>query len=254
MQLDHLVATEDGQKRIDEIEVGDKVWAYNIFTGETELKEVLTVYVHDDETEILHLHTTAGDVDTTTNHPFYVLGRGWVAAGDLNEGDEVYLIDGSTAYVTGAELERFTEPVTVYNLEVADLHTYFVGEKSILVHNDYDTTVPEEVNAFGNASGPRDPRADIDFGVNSTSDTVGIGGDLRHGASTYTTDYLDDCGLNGHYWKLPSGTKLPDGLDVIPGSTHKQGHRSIIPTKEMSLGDFIELFKKLPWEHGGKKK
>ncbi|MBP5432696.1 MAG: hypothetical protein J6Y81_10370 [Ruminococcus sp.] len=120
---------------MDEIEVGDKVWAYNIFTGETELKEVLTVYVHDDETEILHLHTTAGDVDTTTNHPFYVLGRGWVAAGDLNEGDEVYLIDGSTAYVTGAELERFTESVTVYNLEVVDLHTYFVGDTSILVHN-----------------------------------------------------------------------------------------------------------------------
>ena len=138
MQLDHLVATEDGQKRIDEIEVGDKVWAYNIFTGETELKEVLTVYVHYDETEILHLHTTAGDVDTTTNHPFYVLSRGWVAAGDLKEGDEVYLIDGSTAFVTGAELERFTEPVTVYNLEVADLHTYFVGDTSILVHNQYD--------------------------------------------------------------------------------------------------------------------
>ena len=67
-----------------------------------------------------------------------MLSRGWVAAGDLNEGDEVYLIDGSTAFVTGAELERFTESVTVYNLEVADLHTYFVGDTSILVHNQYD--------------------------------------------------------------------------------------------------------------------
>ena len=83
-----LVASEDGQTRIDEIEVGDKVWAYDIITGETALKEVLTVYVHD-QTEILHLHTTACDIDTTTNHPFYVTGRGWVAAGDLNEGDEV---------------------------------------------------------------------------------------------------------------------------------------------------------------------
>ena len=35
---DTLVAVEDGQKRIDEIEVGDKVWAYNVETGETELK------------------------------------------------------------------------------------------------------------------------------------------------------------------------------------------------------------------------
>ncbi len=138
---DTLVATEDGQVRIDEIEVGDKVWAYDIYTGETELKEVLTVFIHD-QTEILHLHTTVGDIDTTTNHPFYVLDKGWVAAGDLNEGDEVYLIDGTTAFVTGAEIEKLDEPIKVYNLEVADIHTYFVGDTSILVHNQYDPNRP----------------------------------------------------------------------------------------------------------------
>ena len=68
---------------------------------------------------------------------FYVSGRGWVAAGDLNDGDEVYLIDGSAAYVTGAELEQLAEPVTVYNLEVEGLNTYFVGDEAVLVHN-YD--------------------------------------------------------------------------------------------------------------------
>ena len=129
-----LVATEDGQKRIDEIEVGDKVWAYDIFTGETELKEVLTVYVHDVD-EILHLHTSCGDIDTTTNHPFFVIDRGWVAAGDLVEGDEVYLIDGSTAVITGSELEQLSETIKVYNLEVADFNTYFVGDEAVLVHN-----------------------------------------------------------------------------------------------------------------------
>lgn len=136
-----LVAAENGQVRIDEIKVGDKVWAYDIYTGKTELKEVLTVYVHD-QTEILHLHTTVGDIDTTTNHPFYVTGRGWVAAGDINEGDEVFLIDGSTAVVTGAELERLEKPIRVYNIEVEDIHTYFVGDTSILVHNQYDPNRP----------------------------------------------------------------------------------------------------------------
>ena len=79
-----LVATENGQIQIDEIKAGDKVGVYDIYKGKTELKEVLTVYVHD-QTEVLHLHTTAGDIDATTNHPFYVIGRGWVAAGDINE-------------------------------------------------------------------------------------------------------------------------------------------------------------------------
>ena len=127
-------AAENGQIRIDEIEAGDRVWAYDIFTGETALKEVTKVYVHEVD-EILHLHTTAGDIDTTTNHPFFVIDRGWVAAGDLVEGDEVYLIDGSTAFVTGAELEKLAEPIKVYNLEVADFNTYFVGDNAVLVHN-----------------------------------------------------------------------------------------------------------------------
>ena len=129
-----LVAAEDGQKRIDEIEVGDKVWAYDIFTGETALKEVTKVYVHEVD-EILHLHTSCGDIDTTTNHPFYVIDKGWVAAGDLVEGDEVYLIDGTTAIITGSDIEKLDETILVYNLEVADYNTYFVGDEAVLVHN-----------------------------------------------------------------------------------------------------------------------
>jgi len=69
---------------------------------------------------------------------FNVSGRGWVAAGDLNVGDEVYLIDGSTAFVTGAELEQLEEPIKVYNLEIEGLNTYFVGDDGVLVHNYQD--------------------------------------------------------------------------------------------------------------------
>ncbi len=131
---DTLVAAENGQIRIDEIEVGDKVWAYNIFTGETALKEVTKVYVHEVD-EILHLHTSCGDIDTTTNHPFYVIDRGWVAAGDLVVGDEILTLDGSVAVITGSEIEKLDETILVYNLEVADYNTYFVGNVPVLVHN-----------------------------------------------------------------------------------------------------------------------
>ncbi len=131
---DTLVAVEDGQKRIDEIEVGDKVWAYNVETGETELKSVTKVYVHSVD-EILHLYTDEDNIDTTANHPFYVIGKGWVAAGDLVEGDKVYNLDGSTSTVIGSRVEKLDEPVHVYNLEVEDFHSYFVGCVPILVHN-----------------------------------------------------------------------------------------------------------------------
>lgn len=116
------VAVENGQKRIDEIEVGDKVWAYNVETGETELKTVTKVYVHAVD-EILHLYTDEGNIDTTTNHPFYVIGKGWVAAGDLAVGDEVFNLDGTTSIILGSEIEVLNEPLLVYNLEVEDFHS-----------------------------------------------------------------------------------------------------------------------------------
>ena len=131
---DTLVAAENGQKRIDEIKVGDKVWAFNVETGESELKTVTKVYVHSVD-EILHLYTDEGDIDTTANHPFYVIGKGWVAAGDLVVGDEVYNLDETASAILGLEIEILDEPVLVYNLEVEDFHSYFVGCVTVLVHN-----------------------------------------------------------------------------------------------------------------------
>lgn len=62
--------------------------------------------------------------------PFYVINRVWVAAGD-----EVFLIDGSTAFITGSEIDKLDETILVYNLEVEDFNTYFVGDVPVLVHN-----------------------------------------------------------------------------------------------------------------------
>ena len=111
-----------------------------IFVGwrvvcKTELKEVLNVWIKETD-EILHVETADGEtIDTTTNHPFYVEEKGWVAAGDLEVGDTLVTADGDEVEVTDLELEKLAEPITVYNLEVEDFHTYFVGEYGVLVHN-----------------------------------------------------------------------------------------------------------------------
>ena len=84
---DTLVATKEGQKPIEEIEVGDEVWSYNIETGEAKLNKVAKVFIY--ETDVLvHLHTESAIIDTKT-HPFYVEGRGFVAVADLQEGDKI---------------------------------------------------------------------------------------------------------------------------------------------------------------------
>ena len=61
--------------------------------------------------------------------------KDWFAVGDLEVGDILVTADGDEAEVTDLELEKLAEPITVYNLEVADSHTYFVGEYGVLVHN-----------------------------------------------------------------------------------------------------------------------
>lgn len=85
-------------------------------------------------------------ITTTTNHPFYVEEKGWVAAGDLEFGDTLVTADGDEVEVTEIELERLDEPILVYNLEVEEYHTYFVGNSRVLVHNVYKKGSDAEKN------------------------------------------------------------------------------------------------------------
>ena len=167
---DTEVSTSEGLVCIEEIEVGDEVWAYNSETGETELKEVLNVWVKETD-EILHVSTSDGEIiDTTTNHPFYVGEKGWVAAGDLEIGDVLYTADGDEAEVTDLELEKLAEPITVYNLEVEDFHTYFVGEYGVLVHNAYGHEAQYELfDVKGNLKVSGTVKSGADKGVGALS-------------------------------------------------------------------------------------
>ena len=130
---DTPVATETGFRRIDEIRAGDRVWSYNVETGERALKVVKEVFVREND-ELLHIETSRGAIDATTDHPFYVVSKGWVAAGDLAVGDSIQAISGDAGVVTGLELEKLDKPISVYNLDVEDFHSYFVAD-GVLVHN-----------------------------------------------------------------------------------------------------------------------
>ncbi|MCF4121994.1 hypothetical protein L1785_13500 [Antribacter sp. KLBMP9083] len=133
-----LILTEDGRKPIEEIEVGDKVWAKDFETGEDVLRTVDKTYIRHVET--LFELTIDGEVLTTTaEHPFWVEGRGWVDAVDLTVGD-LLVTPESRAVVEAIAVEPQGEPVTVYNFRVEGLHNYYAlaGGTPVLVHNaDY---------------------------------------------------------------------------------------------------------------------
>ena len=53
----------------------------------------------------------------------------------MNPSDVAYTKDWDTAVVKSVNLLELDEPVEVFNFEVEDCHTYFVGDIGILVHN-----------------------------------------------------------------------------------------------------------------------
>ncbi len=129
-----LISTEEGLRPIEEIQVGDYVWSENPETNEKGLKQVVNTFIHNKD-EILHLIVNGEEIKTTREHPFYVEGKGFVKAEYLELGDVLRLQTGENVLLEDMRFEKLDEPIYVYNFEVEDYHTYYVGESSVLVHN-----------------------------------------------------------------------------------------------------------------------
>ena len=129
--------TKTGEIPIENLQVGDRVLSRNEFdpNGEVDEKIVEDVFVRS--APILNVVVRGRVIRTTSEHPFWVDGKGWTAAGELKAGDQLLGADKSKLPVESVSETEDTE--TVYNFRVADWHTYFVGDKGwdfeIWVHN-----------------------------------------------------------------------------------------------------------------------
>ena len=128
------VLTTLGKKAIETIQVGDTIPCVDHITGEAAEKKVISTSVNKVD-RLIELDIDGELIQCTETHPFQVKGRGWVNASDLAPNDIVYTKDWNTATVKSVNLLELDEPVEVFNFEVEDCHTYFVGEQYILVHN-----------------------------------------------------------------------------------------------------------------------
>lgn len=126
------VLTAHGTQPISAVEVGDHVYAYHEVLGATGTFTVTAVNSHIDPA-ITALTIDGEQLETTPEHPFYTHERGWVAADDLWVGAQVYRADGRTGLVQRVTLIQHQQPM--YNLTVAQAHTFFVGNGLWLVHN-----------------------------------------------------------------------------------------------------------------------
>ena len=108
--------------------------ATNPETGETAVKEVKRVF-ENKTFELLHLTVNGEVITSTPGHKYYAPEKGWTSAIELRAGDLLQLVNGEYVVVEAVQHELLETPVTIYNFEVEDFHTYYVGEQSVLVHN-----------------------------------------------------------------------------------------------------------------------
>jgi RHS repeat-associated protein len=123
-----VVDFEGNSRSIEDIEVGDYVLARSEFdaAGPLELKRVEEKFVR--VAPVMELVVRGQVITTTAEHPFYVAGEErFVPAGELTLEDQ--LVDSQGRPIAIDAIRVTDRLITVYNLRVADFHTYFVGGK-----------------------------------------------------------------------------------------------------------------------------
>jgi hypothetical protein len=129
-----LIHTPDGMVPIETLTPGDLVIATDPGTGETTAQPIEETYVRQG-LELVYLTVGDCEIVVTPDHPFYVVGAGWLPAKHLTPGMLLHTLTGVQQPLQHTHTETHHSPVTVYNLKVHDYHTYHVGYRGVLVHN-----------------------------------------------------------------------------------------------------------------------
>lgn len=136
------VATPDGDRAIETLVVGDAVWAFDSERN-VRVQSVVTAVHHHAPASVGRLMTSDGrTLWVTDNHPIYAASRGAVvAAGELTSADALLsLRDDALSLATSQGFEPDVAFVPVFNLTVANVHTYFAA--GIAVHNKQPWCAP----------------------------------------------------------------------------------------------------------------
>ncbi|BCV26828.1 MAG: hypothetical protein Sw1PiTSA_07030 [Shewanella algae] len=179
------VLTEDGYKNIEDVKLGEKLWAKNTDTGEQEWKPVTKIFVEPDrgifEVNLVDSDGFEQKIQATDDHPFYVVGRGWKQTIELKEGDLIETDGYGSMKVANVRDELRTD--LTYNFTVADFHTYYVTKKNVLVHNCGDsvtTSVVQRKSAGGDGGQSQHIIEKVDGQTTSTTHKVTVDGKTVH--------------------------------------------------------------------------
>jgi Pretoxin HINT domain len=159
------VTTDHGKQAIGTLQVGERVLAYNPKTHKMELEPILHVWINRDHdlVDLTITTTIKGEqgkpttktsevIHTNQKHPFFTMEHGFLPVGQIKQGMHLLRADGRVGVVTGWKVVPGTK--VMYNLEVAQDHTFTVGTGQWVVHNcamprDITNTSEMDPNAPG---------------------------------------------------------------------------------------------------------
>ena len=222
-----LIATALGLMPIEDIKAGDQVWAYDEIHKVQKLKDVTRTFKRQSH-RLIDLLVNKERIKTTPEHPFYS-NEEWIPAGNLKKGAELTTLDPNRGYTQTASIGGDLLPmtrnlyarsslevedislrdtlVTVYNFEVADFHTYFVGSSQILVHN---TCVPDNLKEV--YDGLDEVVKTNHLSKLEPDDLTALLSDIKDPSSSLTAKFFNDNPSSVDSWKVLADANIDDAL------------------------------------------
>ena len=112
----------DGSRPIEDLRAGDDVLTQNPRTGELKYQPLVAVF-HNPPNATFRIGLDGDSIVATGIHRLWKAGKGWTMVRELKPGDVLRTL-GGTASVKSV-VEEKVQPV--FNLQVADGESYFVG-------------------------------------------------------------------------------------------------------------------------------
>ncbi len=199
---------------------------------------------------VAHLHAGGEVIGTTLEHPFFEAERGWVQANELRPGDRIATLSGE--WVRVEEVYDTGEWAVVYNLRIADHHTYFVGNEewgfAVWAHNTYyypgtSGTGAASILSVGISSAFFEPKKDFGKGFYTTTiESQAIDWASRRPGGTVLRYSVSDADFNSLNKFAFTTTSDPDWKHTV-----WEGRRGILDTTPL-VYDVISGPMLINWE------
>lgn len=207
-----VLMADGSSKPIEQVKLGDQVLATDPETGESRGQDVVRTIVGDGSKNLVELivdidgpaGSAIESIVATDGHPFWLPDEGrWVKAAELVVGKD--LLNSAGIKLNIRAVRAWTQKARVFNLTVANIHTYYVlaGMTPLLAHNC--SVSPHELERTEQLSG-QISRDKVDRIAESMANDGWQGGPIEvfeHMNSRYV--------INGHH-RVAAAKKA--GIDV----------------------------------------